>query len=146
MTSPRSKLLTVTALVAGLRRRPRGRPGVHLDPLQEPRPEGRGRLARDRADRGRQDRRPVLPHGHADRPQGQRKSLDAYAGVLQTGTASVSTLRGGSTRYVAYMPKLRLKVGKKYAIEIVISGKTFNRTVTLKRGTAATAHGENIQA
>ena len=73
-----------------------------------------------------------------------RKSLDGYVGVLQSGTSSISTLRGGTSCYVGYAPQLRLKVGNKYAVEVVIAGKTVTKMVTLKNGSKATSHGSNV--
>jgi hypothetical protein len=73
-----------------------------------------------------------------------RKSLDAYVGVLQAGTSSISTLRGGTSCYVGYAPQLRLKVGNKYAVEFVIHGKRVLKTLTLKKGSKATSHGSNV--
>ena len=145
MTSPRNKLLTVTALVAGLAAVPTAAQASTATSYKTPAPKV---VAVSLETAPTVGDKTVALYFRTNTRIGRKangKSLDAYAGVLQTGTGSVSTLRGGSTRYVTYLPKLRLKVGKKYAIEIVISGKTFNRTVTLKKGTMATAHGENIQ-
>jgi hypothetical protein len=73
-----------------------------------------------------------------------RKSLDGYASVLQAGSSSISTLRGGTTCYVGYAPQLHLKVGNKYAVEVVIGDKHVLRHLTLKKGTKASSHGSAV--
>ena len=93
------------------------------------------------------DKKTVAVYFKTDKRIGRkdnRKSLDGYVGVLQAGTSSISTLRGGTTCYVGYAPQLRLKVGNKYAVEIVIEGKRVLKTLTLKKGSKATSHGSNV--
>ena len=71
-----------------------------------------------------------------------RKSLDGYTSVLQAGTSSIS--RGGTSCYVGYAPQLRLKIGNKYAVEVVIGDKHVLRHLTLKKGTKASSHGSAV--
>jgi hypothetical protein len=79
------------------------------------------------------------------RKQSNGKSLDAHALVLQTGSASISTLRGGTSCYVAYMPRLRTKVGSRYAVEIHVGSKTvLAKKLVLRKGTKASSRGSNV--
>ena len=72
------------------------------------------------------------------------KSIDGRAVVLQSGSASIGTLRAGRSCYVAYTDRGRLKVGNRYAVEIDMGTARVTRKLTLTRGTAATRRGAQL--
>jgi hypothetical protein len=72
------------------------------------------------------------------------RSLDGRVVVLQSGSASIVTLRGGTSCYVAYTDRGHLKLGRRYAVEVDMGKARVTRRLVLRRGGKAAGRGARI--